>query len=63
MYRLKFLNHFVTHKSNLQVCCFCDEPLHHLIKTKEGKVWKCVCGASFIYPNREKEARFKEISK
>jgi hypothetical protein len=37
--------------------------LNHIIKTKEGKVWKCVCGASFIYPNREKEARFKEISK
>jgi hypothetical protein len=54
MNQMRYMNHWISRKSNMKVCCFCDEPIHHVKKTKEGKVFICECGASFIYPVRER---------
>lgn len=34
--------------SKIQECCFCDAPLNHIKKEKEGKILICKCGAEFI---------------
>jgi hypothetical protein len=38
-------------KNSCNQCVFCDAPLNHIKKTKEGKVLLCKCGAKFIKPN------------
>jgi len=38
---------FITH-SKLTECCFCDAPINHIKKEKDGKILICKCGAEFI---------------
>jgi hypothetical protein len=51
--QMRFNNHWVTNNANKTKCGFCEASIKHTRElTKEGRVWRCECGASYIYPNR-----------